>query len=274
MTRNDAKDFGRYLQTCRRSIGISLAVVSHQTKITVEILRKIENERLGQLPAPVFVKGFIRAFAEAVGAEPDEAVARLENHLAANNQLPMTCANTPGKTLCWYHVVLATAIFLAQIGATLYLAGWIHHLPPEDPQAQAEVLAKAPPPATEGLKIDPPHQAEKSPAPIESTPEPMNKTLDPVNRVADQSKISPLLTPSSDTLELRMTAVESTWLKVVSDDQTPREFLLQADQDVTLTAEHQFNLVIGNAGGIRVVLNDQPVPVVGTRGQVVALHLP
>jgi hypothetical protein len=35
-----------------------------------------------------------------------------------------------------------------------------------------------------------------------------------------------------------------------------------------------FNLLIGNAGGISVQLNGQPVPVPGGSGQVVNLQLP
>ncbi|MBI5062843.1 MAG: helix-turn-helix domain-containing protein, partial [Desulfatitalea sp.] len=60
--------FGSYLRNQRRAMGISIETVSQKTKIRVEVLRHVENEDLGRLPSSTFVKGFVRAYAEAVGA--------------------------------------------------------------------------------------------------------------------------------------------------------------------------------------------------------------
>ena len=68
-------EFGRYLRNHRRSKGISLEVVSQKTKITLASLRQLEEEELDKLPAPTFVKGFIRAYAEVVGVDVNEAIA-------------------------------------------------------------------------------------------------------------------------------------------------------------------------------------------------------
>jgi cytoskeleton protein RodZ len=73
--------FGRYLKREREQRGILLEDVSMKTKIQEHSLKLIEEARLDALPAEVFVRGFVRAYAKAVGADPDEAIRRLETHL-------------------------------------------------------------------------------------------------------------------------------------------------------------------------------------------------
>jgi cytoskeleton protein RodZ len=248
-----AKDFGRYLQTCRRSKGISLEVVSHQTKIGIEILRHIETENQAHLPAQVYVKGFLKAFADAVGADPSEAVQRFENNRVCRAQLSPSQCPFVAPSVRRHSLVLALALFMAQIGATLYLAQWM----------QNPLTASVPPSVV---------ATQTAPALPLVAKEDEKSALAMVPVV--QAKTPPLSPALLSSLELRVTAVEATWLQVVSDDQAPREFLLQEDQDVTLVAKSQFDLVIGNAGGTRLVLNDHPVPVAGKNGQRVTLHLP
>lgn len=294
-TNGAAKDFGRYLQSCRKARGISLGVVSHQTKITLENLRWIESERLDQLPSSVFVKGFIKTFAHVVEADPAEAILRFENRLNATACVTAVCEQKPAVSFAWKHLAVALVLFAGLIGATLYMAKWMMHKP-----SPAPVQAAAAPSATPETVLASEGRTDKQQTPMEkvqqtvSTPmaageelPPSGKKVEvekpplPVNQVGEVDKAlfdsaqmaAPAVTPA-DTLELHIAAIETTWLKVVPDDKMPREFLLQTDQDVTLVADRIFNLTIGNAGGIRLMLNDQPVKVAGTTGQVVSLQLP
>ena len=66
--------FGRYLKSRRLEKGISLKVVAGETRIGLNTLQLIENEDLGKLPAEVFTKGFLRAYAKVIGADGEEAV--------------------------------------------------------------------------------------------------------------------------------------------------------------------------------------------------------
>jgi hypothetical protein len=49
---------------------------------------------------------------------------------------------------------------------------------------------------------------------------------------------------------------------------------LKPGEKISLSAESRFNLLIGNAGGVRLNLNGKPVPVPGKSGQVVNVTLP
>jgi hypothetical protein len=73
---------------------------------------------------------------------------------------------------------------------------------------------------------------------------------------------------------LEIVCAEDTWLKVIADDAPASEHSLKPGDVLRLEAESRFNLLIGNAGGISVQLNGEPVPVPGGSGDVVNLELP
>jgi hypothetical protein len=73
---------------------------------------------------------------------------------------------------------------------------------------------------------------------------------------------------------LTISAQQDGWIKVSIDQGTPSEHTLKAGGQVKLEAQTSFNLLIGNAAGIRLNLDGKPVHVPGKRGEVVNLHLP
>jgi hypothetical protein len=75
-------------------------------------------------------------------------------------------------------------------------------------------------------------------------------------------------------LLLHVAAVEDTWLKVIMDEKEPTEYNLKAGDQIELEAAAGFNLLIGNAGGIKISLNDIPVSIPGKSGEVVTIELP
>lgn len=69
---------GAYLRELRERRGISLDEVSRLTRVPTRYLEALEASRLAELPAPVFVRGFIRAYCQALGEPPEHALARLQ----------------------------------------------------------------------------------------------------------------------------------------------------------------------------------------------------
>lgn len=114
-------DYGRYLQTHRRAKAMSLDVVAQKTKISMTCLRQIENEDGTGLPAPTFVKGFIRAYAEVVGADVQEALNRYETNTEVHQrQSEGDRAVTESPGAFWGRVLLAFLLLAALIGGTIY----------------------------------------------------------------------------------------------------------------------------------------------------------
>ncbi len=72
--------FGEKLRRQREQRGVELEAISKTTKISVRMLRALEEEHFDQLPGGVFNKGFVRAYARHVGLDEEEAVS---DYLAA-----------------------------------------------------------------------------------------------------------------------------------------------------------------------------------------------
>jgi len=74
----DYADFGRYLVQQRELRGLSREEVSQATRIAVGVLSALEEGRAERLPGRVFVLHYVRAYARAIGLQPDDAVLRFE----------------------------------------------------------------------------------------------------------------------------------------------------------------------------------------------------
>jgi len=73
---------------------------------------------------------------------------------------------------------------------------------------------------------------------------------------------------------LVITAVERTWIDIAIDDIPSYDFILEAGDKIKLNAHDQFSLVIGNAGGVILIYEGEPVGPLGEFNKVVRLRLP
>lgn len=86
-----AETLGRYLKQRREARGMSLNELSRVTRIPTASLEAVESDRFDELPGEVFVRGFLRAYAQAVGLLPAEILARYTSsrRIAYVTPLPM-----------------------------------------------------------------------------------------------------------------------------------------------------------------------------------------
>lgn len=73
---HDPRTFGNYLRAERELRQIPLSEVAAATKIPLHTLQHLEGGDWDDLPAEVFVKGFIRSYAKHLGLAPEEAFSR------------------------------------------------------------------------------------------------------------------------------------------------------------------------------------------------------
>lgn len=65
---------GKSLKLLREKLGLDLKAISAETKIPIKTLEWIEEEELEHLPAPVYLKGFLRAYARMLNLDPQKLV--------------------------------------------------------------------------------------------------------------------------------------------------------------------------------------------------------
>ena len=81
------ESLGEYLKRERELRQISLEEVAGGTKIAIYRLRAMEAGRWDKLPAEVFVKGFIKSYAEFIGLVPEDVILRYQEIRAADESL-------------------------------------------------------------------------------------------------------------------------------------------------------------------------------------------
>jgi cytoskeletal protein RodZ len=238
-------DFGRYLQACRLQTGRSLVEIAVQTKITISCLQQIENQDLHRLPQDAFVKGLLKSFAIAVGADTEETLRRYRNCLGIQQQLGGKAVLNSVATNFWRRQLIALVLFFLAVGGTLY-------------GIQVVQTGDSAPKPSGGVKNESYDQ---------QTPE-ENAALEDIPAASAPPAEGPTI------LKLKASAVANARLKIIADGRLPQEFVLQAGEQVLVTAEARLSILIVNAGAVRLSLNGQHVNVPGKDGQIVTLDLP
>lgn len=301
-------EFGRYLRTHRRSKGISLEVVSQKTKITVASLRHLEDEDLDKLPAPPFVKGFIQAYAEVVGVDVQEALHRYEEKLAPleekEQHVPLILENEDRRS--WRPIVLIGFGCMLVGIAAFFLIHYLsapEKMPPQEMVSNAQTDQEIEPVETplpaetakpepkeipqqdgEGGDVETDSRLTDTPAivagqePVRvNPPEPLAQpsvTDSQEATTAPQKTTTTESAPAEEEIVLDITAVERTWLRVTIDQKQIKEVTIDPQDKITLKAQKQFELFIGNAGGVKLELNGEAVDVPGGSGRVAKMRLP
>ncbi len=125
----DYADFGRYLTQQRELRGVSRADVATATKIPVNLLAALETGEVERLPERIFVVNYIRAYAQVIGLESQEAVLRFEEiDKSLQSERESTKAERPrrGQRLAWPVIVIAVLLLAA---ITVLAMKGILHLP-------------------------------------------------------------------------------------------------------------------------------------------------
>jgi flagellar biosynthesis protein FlhG len=65
---------GKTLKQVRERMGVELQTVSKETKINIKILESIEEETFEKLPALVYLKGFLKSYAQSLGLDPQKVI--------------------------------------------------------------------------------------------------------------------------------------------------------------------------------------------------------
>ena len=236
--------FGRYLQAIRLEKKISLEEVAEQTRVGLGDLLLVEQEDHDQLPAEVYVKGFLRSYAAAIGADGDEAVRRYESRLDVVQKIAKSEASAgKSETRMWWKLIFSVGLLLCIIAVSLVVISYYRH----PPDIEAPSQSTQPAVEEKAIVTEPQGEVSLSPEPAKKNPE---------------------------KLSLQITALENTWIKVIIDENESTEYNLNSGDDIELEATTGYNLLIGNAGGIKLTLNDKPVAVSGESGQIVTIHLP
>jgi len=243
MTSNtDTVSFGKHLRDIRVEKGLSLEDIADETKISMNVLGHIEQEILDQLPSQTVTKGFLRSYAKALNTDGEIVVQGYVSSYRGKQKAIESSERLRGADA----KKSQRLIFLVSLICITVLS--FYALSTKEKRAEP---VPALPAAAETLKTS----AETAPA-LET------RTAQETQRVIPEQQ------------QLSISAVEETWLKVIIDEKPPKEYTLAPGDRLELVASSNFNILIGNAGGVRMTVNDEPVRIEGKSGQAITIQIP
>lgn len=285
---SSAVTLGAYLRSLREAKGSSLEDMARSTRVGIRHLEALEEERLVDLPSPVFVRGFIRAYCSFLRESPEAALGHYQE--LAGERAAAEAASTPPRprnTRAGSSVLLGLALLLV-LGIGLAVLNLTVRRQPETPvstgkieprpaPAPAPTPAAGPPRAAATPPAQPPPAPAAEPTRPASPPAPSPPTAappaTPASPTAPAPTVAPKAAPGAQRLVIK--AVEPTWIRVQTDEGRIAEELLPAGASREWTADRRFLVTIGDAGGVELTLNGRSLPPLGAKGTVIRrLELP
>jgi cytoskeleton protein RodZ len=267
------RQIAEYLSYQREHQNSSLEKISNETYIPLRVLRAIDSLQLDQLPEPVYIKGFIRRYADALGLngieiadafpiEPATPAVPEADGLDGTNLAPQSSSYQSGRSMERevQPRFSGRSLLLAGIGAAVAVGAialgafyFFNRSPASSPEVVNSPETTLPSesataPTSPGSSTPASPDAPPSPAPKAQSPSP-GKTSSPV-----QADVS--LTGRS-------------WVQVVADGKTAYEGTLGQGEQRTWQAQKKLVVTAGNAGAVVFSCNQGQAKPLGKAGEVV-----
>jgi cytoskeleton protein RodZ len=257
---------GTFLRQRREARGVSLKEMARSTRVREGYLEALEADDFAELPAVVFTKGFIRAYCQILNEAPDEALRLYSEQTGA----PVAAGDGPraasplerdgrGREPILISLVLLIVLGVALFGLTYANPG--RSRPNDRREASPPIPASEPEPVR---PVSPP------PAPAPAAMPPAAPPLVAASKPPAPPAVPalPVVTASAP-YRLVARVKEKTWVRVRTADGRVTEETMSPGDVREWVSNQRFVLTIGNAGGLALELNGQPLPPLGPSGTVI-----
>ena len=248
---------GEYLRSHRDVAGMSLDEIAERTRISVAQLEALEGERFERLPGGVFNLSFVRQYCRCVGADEEHGVSLMKQATAYPPTAPTVehfggrsdeyLARGPmgriGETISNVLQAHGGAIASVTVGLLL-LVGGVYSYDVWEQQQLAEQRAQTEIAEAQAAERQASEQAEA------------------------RAREAALEAKPQAPIELQVEVVETVWILASADGERVFEGIFQPGQTKPIYAREEVMLRVGNAGGVVLALNGEPLPPVGPRGHV------
>lgn len=278
----EPREVGVLLARARMEQGRSVAEMAQQLKLLPRQITALEEGRFDELPGPVFVRGFVRNYARALGLDPEPLLASLEVKPSAEAVKLAPASNAEGeirirRSRPWRIVLrYVLPLFVLLLLVTVYF-DWFR-MPSPTRQETAVLL----PPAVEAQDTTtdvlgshsrsvvaepfslPAVSAASEDDSLDETTQsaPASDVSGPEKTLAEApSVVSPENPPEPEPV-LRFRAEGRSWVEVRDASGTVVfSRILDAGQEASLDGTPPFSLVVGNAAVVRVEFRGEPIEI-------------
>lgn len=267
---------GQILRDERLRQLLTLEEVSATTRISLKNLDAIEKDDLKQISSPFFYRSFVRQFAERLGLEFSTVSAAVDNLAASMPRplvpgedgapLPRVAALRPSRKFDFRWVSSISSLILVLVGCSSVYALWNAAKSPTGQAALHQFVGKlkGTRPQASGPIVptaNKPHSDVQAAAALPAPGQRSNQA--PAARMSESAAAD-----STPGFRIEVSAIERTWVSIVSDGKRIYSGVLQADQSKILEGHDSALIKTGNAGGVDVVFNGKEIGTLGPEGQI------
>jgi cytoskeleton protein RodZ len=257
---------GRRLAAARTAQNLSAADIARQLKLSVWQVEALEAGLYGQLPGPIFVRGFIRNYARLVKLDPDELVKALGDSVpppapraavSPSRDIPFPAKGKPR----WAIVAIPAVVIVGLLAAYEFL--WNE---PDSPPATPPAVSSAPQPARTAAKpattvTTPAAAVAEGKSAATSVKVPATKPeQDAQPATAAAASDAPRKPARRGERELKLAFNQECWVEI--RDRNERVIFSQLNRPGTqqsVSGLPPFSVVVGNAHGVQLTYDDKPV---------------
>jgi len=301
---DEGETLGKYLRQQRESKKISLREVAKSTKVREHILEAIEGDQYHLLPPNTYVKGFLLSYAKYLGLNSKDVLLRYRRDLKGEpisppptqppkpepmvpakhplspkseipplslpepeQETPPHRPSKPKQKILWSikHICVIGGVLAVSFIVFYFFFPYSSKRPIEpvsEKPAPEKLLPEKPPiEPSPPVTVTPPVLEEKSVA-EEKQP------LAPSHPATATASV-----PEKKPLSVQIKAIEETWVSLRVDDQSEKEMTFKPGEGISVQASNQLRIIIGNAGGLHLILDEKPLDQFGKSGEVVTLFV-
>jgi cytoskeletal protein RodZ len=235
---------GHTLASERRKQGRSLADVERATKIMGRMLDALEHERWEDLPATVYVKGYVQNYAQFLGMDPGPLLEEFAQDLGKTTHRT-AIERIPERTVVPHRrevhelprrLWLGIAIGVAVLALLLWIISSVARRDEEPPPVPVTTTGTVETTATPGL----------------TDPASVTPGLDPATETVPEGSFA---------LAVQVAEGESSWLRVTVDGEVVYEGTLAGGQPREWVVADEAVVRVGKPGSVTITRDDDVVEV-------------
>ncbi len=246
LQREQLAAIGATLQQTRQASGVLLEDVANKTMIRASLLASIESADLENLPEPIYVRGIIKRYGDALDIDGEALAIQFFTHRSVEDK-SQSWRDNPAAQLRPLHLY---ALYLLVMVAAV--SGLSHVLRQTAPDAAT---------------LPPLNPLEQSGGEEETTGSPPTQG-DVITSLEQDS------TGQERPIEVEILLTSQSWMRVMVDGQMEFEGMLQQGDARTWAADESVVLRAGNAGGVVVTYNGEQATPLGDPGTVAEVTFP
>jgi cytoskeletal protein RodZ len=236
-------ELGSYLQQVRLEQAMSLEEVAAKTRIRLCQLQAIETAQMDKLPEPIYIKSFIKQYADVLGLDGAD-LSKTFPTSSSLRRLQSSWTSLPAAQLRPIHLYLLYIFVIICAVSGL-----------------SNILSRS------ELQVNSSHNWQNSN--FQSAPQP-GQTL---AKHLEKSELVNTAAPSNTAemtkqVRIGVTLQAQSWIQVVVDGKTQFEGVLPKGAQRTWIAQEQLTVRVGNAGGVLVSINQEKARKMGNLGEV------